>query len=140
MAKKVTKYHILHVPTAELETKYNYRHHSYETILFKSEEAAYGYLMRSNMDHYQGRQRNLQILLLVSELSKIDSDIAYKMFLDIHKHIKPYNHVTVYGYLTNNKLNKIAFKTYCDMVAVMGLGSNSDRICFEHYEVEKHKE
>ncbi len=44
------------------------------------------------------------------------------------------------GYLNKNKVFKSAFKAYCDMVAVMGLGryGNSGKVCFEHFEIEKH--
>ena len=124
---------------------YNHKTHKYErfdtkTFIFKSEEDAYKHLFRQHFSNYMSNERSLQILLLVSELSKTDEDIAYKIFLTEDKKVKTFNHMTVIAYLKENKMFKQAFKAYCDMVAVMGLGKRgkNGKVCFEHFEIEEH--
>lgn len=142
-------YTILYIPNAEYITTreygdFDYKKYKYKTIMehlaiFKTEEAAYKHLFEEHFTKWMSRERNLQILLLVSELSKNDPDIAYKIFLDEDKSLKVFNHVTLIGYLKRNNMFKAAFKALCDVVVIRGLGRDATRkVCFEHYEVEQH--
>jgi hypothetical protein len=132
-------YSILFVPDAEPIREYSWKTKG-NIATFKTEEDAYKHLLLEHFTTWLGRERSLQILLLVSELSKLDPDIAYKIFLNEDKQVKVFNHVTVMGYFTKNKMFKVAFKAYCDMVAIMGLGDKKEkgRVCFEHYELIEH--
>lgn len=128
---------ILYIPDAKLETWFDYSENCPVTLQFKNEEEAYKYLLAEHLTNYVSRERSLQILLLVSELSKTDSEIAYKIFLDDKKQPKTINHITLFAYFNKHKMFKQAFKAYCDVVVVMGLGDSRQhrKACFEHFEI-----
>lgn len=134
MAKAKPFYSILYLPEAKRLCYYNRG-----TLVFKTEEEAYKHLLKSNFASRRSDAGSLQILLLISALSKIDEDIAYKIFLADKNYIKTFNGMTVMAYLNKNKMFKVAFKAYCDAVAIKGLGaSRNTRVCFEYYEVTEH--
>jgi hypothetical protein len=108
-----------------------------EIASFKTESAAYEFMFKSVFTLRSSRIASLVIMLLISELSKDNPQIAYEMFLNEDKDCKPVNHITVNGYLKKHDLWKSAFKAYCNMVAIVGLTSGLPKFCFGHFDVSE---
>lgn len=138
-------YTILHLPEGKRVSQYFWaglNNSSEEIVQFRSEEDAYKYLFQRHMVCYRGRDRDLQLALLLIELREFDSNVGKEMFL-LEKSpgkfsVKAFSPVSLFAYLKRKKMFKVAFKLFCDSAGVFGFTRAGHKICFEHYEITLH--